>query len=64
MIGVRSFEAQICEALGLKEVTKLTIRFEVGKHAVVEAEMLVFDDDTAEKFLKVIKQYTLVEKEQ
>jgi hypothetical protein len=51
--------AEICEALGLKEVTKLTLRFEINKPVVAEVEMYVLDDSALEKATTVAKQYSL-----
>lgn len=54
--------ADVCEALGLKNVRKLTLRFEVNKPAVAEVEMYLFNADEGGELQKVIKQYELVEK--
>ncbi len=52
-----------CEALGLKNVRKLTLRFEVDQPAIVEAEMFLFDDESAEKLITIVKRFTLTEKD-
>lgn len=54
---------QVCAALGLKNVRKLSLHFEVDKLPVVEAEMFLLNsEDEGGELQRIITQYTLMEK--
>lgn len=53
---------EICEALGLKEVTKLRLTFEVNRPAIAEVEMYLFNEDEGGEIQKILKRYELIEK--
>jgi len=61
MIVQPELKKEICEALGLTEVKRLTLTLEVEKIVTVEAEMYMLDE-AGKKLVTILKRYELVEK--
>lgn len=56
-------EKEICDALGLRNVSKLDIHFEVGKIATCEAVFMP-EIDGVKQLVPILKKFELIEKKE